>query len=273
MGWAGDRIRRTWLLGLGVGRLEPGDGRHRAAPGATASCVLARSLLGVGEATYGVIAPTILMDLFPRQRRARVLSAFYLAMPIGERAWGWPWAAAHRREHWRLAHGFFVVGAPGLLAAFAALSCPSRSGGPARGSTPSGSRRTSRPGRAAADYLDLMVNSSYTYAVFGMAAYTFAIGGLASGCPTFLIVHPGHRRSDPGRARPARRDHAPLAAIVGHDASAAGWPTAWRGRSPRALFLVPGAGDARVGPVRPGWPCFAGPAPLDLRRRSSWPRP
>ena len=30
MGWLGDRWRRTWLLGIGVGRLEPGDGRHRA---------------------------------------------------------------------------------------------------------------------------------------------------------------------------------------------------------------------------------------------------
>ena len=28
-----------------------------------------------------------------------------------------------------------------------------------------------------------MVNSSYTYSVFGMAAYTFAIGGLAASVP------------------------------------------------------------------------------------------
>ena len=146
-------------------------------------------------------------------------------------------------KHYGWHAAFFVVGAPGLLAAFSALcSCPSRSGGRARGSTPSGSRSTSRPGRAAEDYIDLMVNSSYTYSVFGMAFYTFAIGGLAYWLPTFLTVHQGDRAG--------RGDHAPgpddavAAAIVGM--SAGGWLADRLARtSPRALFVVPGRGDAR----------------------------
>ena len=36
--------------------------------------VLARSFLGVGEATYTIIAPTLLADFFPRNQRARVLA-------------------------------------------------------------------------------------------------------------------------------------------------------------------------------------------------------
>lgn len=42
-----------------------------------------RLFVGVGEASYATIAPTILADLFPAERRLRILSIFYLAMPLG----------------------------------------------------------------------------------------------------------------------------------------------------------------------------------------------
>ena len=179
-------MRRTWLLGLGVGvwsLATVGSGLAQT----YGQLALARSFLGIGEATYGVIAPTILMDLFPARQRSRVLSAFYLAMPIGgalgigPRAAGSPSITAGTRRSSSSAR-------PGCSRRSRPCSCPSRSAGRARGSTPSGSRSTSRPGRAAEDYIDLMVNSSYTYSVFGMAFYTFAIGGLAYWLPTFLTV-------------------------------------------------------------------------------------
>ena len=48
------------------------------------------------------------------------------------------------------------------------------------------SASTSEVGASRADYIDLMVNSSYTYVVFGLAAYTFAIGGLAYWLPSYM---------------------------------------------------------------------------------------
>ena len=42
-----------------------------------------RALVGIGEASYATIAPTIIADLFPAERRLRMLSVFYLAMPLG----------------------------------------------------------------------------------------------------------------------------------------------------------------------------------------------
>ena len=63
MGWLGDRYRRTWLLAGGVGvwsLATVGSGLARD----YGHLALARSFLGIGEATYGVIAPTILLDLF-----------------------------------------------------------------------------------------------------------------------------------------------------------------------------------------------------------------
>jgi MFS family permease len=243
MGWAGDRTRRTWLLGAGVGvwsLATVGTGLARN----YGHLVLARSLLGIGEATYGVLAPTILMDLFPRERRARVMSAFYLAMPIGgalglglgeaiAHQWGWRWA-------------FFVVGAPGLAAAFSALLLPEPLRGASEGVDPQRLREHEQAGASRADYLELLVNSSFNYAVLGMAAYTFAIGGLAALFPTFLInvkgVEEGSRITllgvSIGPIMLLGLTTA-LAAIVGM--TFGGWLADRLSRvSPRALFLVPG---------------------------------
>ena len=42
-----------------------------------------RALVGIGEASYATIAPTIIADLFPAEKRLRMLSIFYMAMPLG----------------------------------------------------------------------------------------------------------------------------------------------------------------------------------------------
>ena len=42
-----------------------------------------RGLVGVGEASYATITPTIIADLFPAKVRVRALSLFYLAIPVG----------------------------------------------------------------------------------------------------------------------------------------------------------------------------------------------
>ena len=42
-----------------------------------------RALVGIGEASYATIAPTIIADLFPSEKRLRMLSIFYIAMPLG----------------------------------------------------------------------------------------------------------------------------------------------------------------------------------------------
>ena len=246
MGWAGDRFRRNRLLVLGVGLWSlatVGTGLARN-PNEVA---LARALLGIGEATYGVIAPTILMDLYARDRRARVLSMFYLAMPIGgalgmalgglvaTQSAGWvAGTALEPYGGWRMA--FFLVGAPGLLAAFGALFIPEPTRGASEGVDPERLKAHERSGPSKADYVDLMVNSSYTYAVFGMAAYTFAIGGIAYWFPKFLVVTRGMPEA---RATFALGVTTALAAITGM--TIGGWVASSMSRErPRALFVVPG---------------------------------
>jgi MFS family permease len=233
MGWLGDRTRRTWLLGIGVGIWSLATVGSGLAKNYN-QLVLARCFLGIGEGTYGVLAPTLLMDLFSRQQRARVMSAFYLAMPLGgalgmslgaviAKHWGWQWS-------------FFVVGAPGLVAALAALILPEPVRGSSEGVDASRINEHETAGATQADYIDLMVNSSYTYSVFGMAMYTFAIGGLAFWLPKLLeFTH----KMDKVKANTALGITTALAAIIGM--SAGGWLADRLAKTnPRALFVVPG---------------------------------
>ena len=45
--------------------------------------VLIRSFVGIGEASYSCVAPTIIGDLFTAEKRTRMLAIFYLAVPVG----------------------------------------------------------------------------------------------------------------------------------------------------------------------------------------------
>ena len=45
--------------------------------------LLFRGLVGVGEASYTTVAPTIIADLFSNQLRTNMLTIFYFAIPVG----------------------------------------------------------------------------------------------------------------------------------------------------------------------------------------------
>jgi MFS family permease len=44
------------------------------------------TLVGIGEATFVIIAPTFVADLFPENQRGRIFGVFYLAIPVGTAA-------------------------------------------------------------------------------------------------------------------------------------------------------------------------------------------
>jgi MFS family permease len=233
MGWAGDRGRRTWLLGAGVGvwsLATVGGGLARD----FGQLAFSRSLLGIGEATYGVIAPTLLVDLFPKSMRTRVLSFFYLAMPLGSAVGIVLGGKIAADFGWRPA--FFVVGVPGLALALLALTLPEPVRGLAEKVDAERLREHERSGARLADYLRLLRTPSYALSVLGMAFYTFAIGGLVFWMPEFLHA-----------TRGIPLDEATLklgaitvpAAILGM--LAGGWVCDRLGPTrPHALFLVPG---------------------------------
>ena len=235
VGYLADRLRRRRLLAMGFAVWSMAT----VATGLARSydqIQLARALVGVGSATFEVVALTILMDLFPRAVRARALAVFLLAVPIGA-ALGLSVASAFARvTTWETA--FLAVGAPGLLLALVALVLPD----PVRGLSETVEiprlRLHERVGPSREDYVDLMVNSSYTYSVFGVTFSSFALAGLVYWAPTFLTVAKGLTE-----ARAESRLFMTFlgAAILG---TAAGAWLADRSANvnPRALFIIPGLG-------------------------------
>jgi MFS family permease len=184
-GRLGDRRTRPPLIALGVAIWSVATGLGGFARGFW-TLFVARSTVGVGEAAYGTIAPAILSDLFPIERRGRVFAVFFSAIPIGSAAGyvlgGW----ADQHFGWRAA--FWLAGFPGLLLAMLVLLVKD----PPRGQQDVG--HTPRiTGNA---YRDLLRNRPYILAVLGYAAYTFALGGLGFWMPAFLERSRGMARLD-----------------------------------------------------------------------------
>jgi MFS family permease len=189
VGWMGDRYSRRHLLALGVGiwsLATVGTGFAQT----FWQMFLWRALLGVGEASYGVVAPPLLADLFSPKVRGRVMGVFYLALPLGG-ALGY-WIGGYVGTHWGWRYAFWVVGLPGLLAAFAALAIRDPGRGASEGRRRVGKANRDRlsefgpeaNGQSAGkserprftEYGTLFRTPSFLFNIAGMASVTFATG-------------------------------------------------------------------------------------------------
>lgn len=232
VGFLADRYSRPRMLALGIAVWSIGTiGTSLAST--YDQLVATRCLVGVGAATSGVIALTLLMDLFSRRSRARVLSGYYLAMPLGAAVGLNVGPALVRAADWHTA--FLVVGAPGLLLALAVLALPDPVRGASEGVDEPRLRLHERIGPSHEDYIDLMVNSSYTYSVFALAFSMFAVAGLIFWLPSFLTLVHGIPRA---RAASVISLAVPAAMLVGIGVGGALVDRVSRAR-PRALFVIP----------------------------------
>ncbi|HSK79998.1 MAG TPA: MFS transporter [Thermoanaerobaculia bacterium] len=140
---------------------------------------LCRVMVGVGEATLGPAALSLLSDYFPPRMRATVQGiyssgiaiggglAFFLGGWIGQ-SFGWRWA-------------FYLLGFPGLLLAAAVFFLRE----PARGTT---EVSTVRYGRG--DWKILFRSAPLRYLYFGYALFGLAANNLGIWLPSFFVrVH------------------------------------------------------------------------------------
>lgn len=178
-GTLGDRKQRPRLLAIGVGiwSLATAMGGLARSFGALFA---ARSSVGIGEAAYGTIAPALLADHFPKEKRGRVFAIFFAAIPIGSAAGYMLGGLADAKFGWRSA--FFIAGAPGLVLALLCLLLPD----PPRGAQDPDSHTFVPARNAWQAYRHVLQNRPYALTVAGYAAYTFALGGLAFWAPAFL---------------------------------------------------------------------------------------
>jgi MFS family permease len=135
--------------------------------------IVARVFVGVGEASYATLAPTIIDDITPPENKGRALAIFYLAIPVGSALGYVIGGFIEARWGWRAA--FYICGGPGLLLALSCLLIaePERKLREAHGSVIEGLRTLAR--------IPL-----FRRAVLGYCAYTAALGAFAHWAPTFI---------------------------------------------------------------------------------------
>jgi MFS family permease len=188
-GWLADRAPRWKLVGIGViiwslasgasglaGTCRPlaGLGGVYAVVGTFTFLLITRCFVGIGEAAYGPVAPTVISDLYPVKIRGSVLAWFYAAIPVGSALGftlgglaGWPWS-------------FYAVVPPGLalgLWCFFMKEPPTGQADLGHGTVRKASLK---------DYLVLFRTPSYVLDCLGMAAMTFALGGISYWMPDYL---------------------------------------------------------------------------------------
>ncbi|MFA7403717.1 MAG: MFS transporter [Pelobacteraceae bacterium] len=229
-GWLGDQWSRTRLAAGGLVVWSLATTLAGFAPGYR-TLLAARATVGVGEASFGTVSPGLVADFFPKERRGRILSWFYVAIPVGS-ALGYLFGGwLGQRYGWHAA--FLLVGAPGLLLAIpiALLRTPPRGGDDTP--QPAGEKKNVSSGYAA-----LFKNRSFVCNTLAMAAMTFAIGGLAQWMPSFLNrVH----SLDVARGNTLFGATTVLAGILG--TLAGGWlGDRWQKKSGKGYLLVSGWG-------------------------------
>jgi MFS family permease len=143
--------------------------------------LIRHTLVGVGEVSFVTIAPTFVADLFPEEKRGRILGVFYLAIPVGT-ALGYVLGGnLGARFGWRFP--FYVAAIPGFLVALMMLFIPE----PPRGQFDSAKETAER-----GTIKGLTRNPAFWTATLGMAMMTFALGGLQVWMPTFLVTMRGY---------------------------------------------------------------------------------
>ncbi len=204
--------------------------------------LVTRCFIGIGEAAYGPVAPAMISDLFPIETRGRVLAWFYVATPLGS-ALGYViggtvansdignWISGLTgigRESWRWA--FVLVMLPGIALGLRSFFMRE---------PPRGKSDLDHPLLPASiplrDYWKLVRTPSYVLCTLGMAAMTFAIGGIAFWMPYYL-------ESRPGAPANSTAIFGAITAVAGLSATLLGGMAGdkLRDRFPSSYFLVSG---------------------------------
>lgn len=180
-GYLGDRYTRKYIMAGGIafwscvtlgGSFV--DKEHKWA------FFFLRALVGVGEASYSTIAPTLIADLFVGELRTRMLMIFYFAIPVGS-GLGYIVGSniAKAFGHWQWALRFTpVLGIVCVILIVFILKEPQR-----------GHSEGGRNLHSTSFYSDLCYlfkNKSFMLSTLGFTCVAFVTGALALWAPLFM---------------------------------------------------------------------------------------
>ncbi|KAL9919528.1 lysolipid transporter protein spinster isoform 3-T4 [Glossina fuscipes fuscipes] len=177
-GYLGDRYSRRWIMAVGV-VLWSATTLLGSFMKEFGWFITFRALVGIGEASYSTIAPTIISDLFVRGLRSKMLAVFYFAIPVGS-GFGYIVGSetAHLAGNWRFA--LRVTPALGLIAAILILITKD----PQRGESEGGHNLRATAYKEDLKYL--MKNRSFVFSTIAFTCVAFVTGALAWWSPTFI---------------------------------------------------------------------------------------
>ncbi len=171
-----ERRSRRLLIAFGVAAWSLATAAAALADTFT-TFLIARAAVGIGEAAYATLAPSVLADFYPPEKRNRVFTLFYVATPVGS-ALGFVLGGLIG-EHFGWRAAFLAVGLPGLLVAALALLMKD----PVRGAFDD---KPPEPVSWPIALRALAKNRVFVVTVAGYTLVTFATGGIADWFATFL---------------------------------------------------------------------------------------
>ncbi|XP_076673784.1 lysolipid transporter protein spinster isoform X2 [Andrena cerasifolii] len=178
-GYLGDRYNRMLIMtgGVFLWGLTTFIGSYMKSYG---WFLLFRAFVGIGEASYSTVAPTIISDLFVKDVRSKMLALFYFAIPVGS-GLGYITGAktAIAAGDWRW--GLRVTPMLGVVAIIFLLTFIRD---PIRGEREGGAHLTSTAWST--DLKALLKNPSFMLSTIGFTCVAFVTGALAWWAPTFL---------------------------------------------------------------------------------------
>ena len=168
-----DKRARKYMITVGVIVWSAGTVATGLVSGVV-GLLAARAMVGVGEASFGVLAQTIIDDVTPKDRKGMAFAIFFSALPLGYAIGYMAGGALAKHYGWRVA--FYGVGGPGVVIALAVLLIaePARKLADAKAKLIDGLRECVRV-------------PLFRRAVLGYCAYTGAMGAFSYWAPHFLL--------------------------------------------------------------------------------------
>lgn len=147
---------------------------------------LCRAGVGVGEASYATISPTIIADMFPIERRTFILSLYYIAIPLGSAlGFGLGSVIADALGSWRWAFRFTpAIGLAFAIAQYVYIIDMPR--GASDGPVAPTEKASSGLASFLRDLRGLWATRSLVWSTAGFTCINFTVGALAQWTPTLI---------------------------------------------------------------------------------------
>ncbi|BFG05258.1 protein spinster [Drosophila madeirensis] len=179
-GYLGDRYSRPWIMAVGVALWCTTTllGSYMQSFG---WFITFRALVGIGEASYSTIAPTIISDLFVNDMRSKMLAMFYFAIPVGS-GMGYIVGSktAHLANNWRWALRVTPILGVAAVLLIMLIKDPERGHSEGSHSMEATSYRQ--------DIKELLKNRSFMLSTAGFTCVAFVAGALAWWGPSFIFL-------------------------------------------------------------------------------------